>query len=41
MALVRQSTIAGFRPISKYEYFVPWISKCLYVNLAVAYLNIK
>jgi len=28
MAMVRQMTTAGFRPISKYEYIVPWLSKC-------------
>jgi len=27
MALVRQLATAGFRPISKYEYIVPWLSK--------------
>jgi len=27
-ALVRQLTTAGFRPISKYEYIVPWLWKC-------------
>jgi len=27
MALVRQLTIAGFRPISKYNYIVPRLSK--------------
>jgi len=28
MALVRQPTTGGFIPISKYEYIVPWLSKC-------------
>jgi len=28
MALVRQPTTDGFRLISKYEYIVPWLSKC-------------
>ena len=28
MALVRQLTTAGFRPISKYEYIAPWLSLC-------------
>jgi len=27
-ALVRQLTTAGFWPKSKYEYIVPWLSKC-------------
>ena len=28
IALVKQLTTAGFRPISKYEYIVPQLSKC-------------
>jgi len=28
MALVRQPKTAGFRPISKYEYIVPRLSRC-------------
>jgi len=35
-ALVRQLTIADFRPISRYEYIIPRLSKCY-----VFYQNIR
>jgi len=28
MALVRQPKTAGFKPISRYDIFVDWLSKC-------------
>jgi len=28
MALIRQPKTAGFRPISRYDIFVNWLSKC-------------
>jgi len=35
MALVRQLTTAGIRPILKYEYIVPWFSKCYWLSHTV------
>jgi len=35
MALVRQLLTAGFRTISKYEYIVPWLSKCYWLSHTV------
>ena len=34
MVLVSQLTTAGFRPISKYKYIVPWLSKVLILSVA-------
>jgi len=31
-ALIRQLTTAGFRPISKYKYIVPQLSKCYHLS---------
>ena len=35
MALVRQLTTAGFRPISKYEHIIPCLSKCYWLSRTV------